>query len=76
MSTSDEYLQYAEECMAWARKAETDAERKTFLDMARAWTTAAAKANAGVIPVNGPAPDDPGTVTPQLAPPSLDDQLG
>jgi hypothetical protein len=45
MTTSDEYQRFADECMGWARGAKTDAERKAFLDMARAWTQAAAKIN-------------------------------
>jgi hypothetical protein len=54
-TTTDEYERFAKECMDWARTAHTDAERKAFLDMARAWTLAAAKAN-GVI---GVLPSDP-----------------
>src|ERR1700730_3257471 len=41
MTTPDEYQQFAEECLRWARDAKTDADRKTFLDMARIWTKAA-----------------------------------
>jgi hypothetical protein len=61
MATVDEYLKFADECMAWAREAETDAKRKAFLDMAKAWTLAAAKVNGGVVPVDIAPPDDPGT---------------
>ena len=59
MSTDDEYLRYADECMASARQAQTDAQRKTFLDMARSWVLAAAKLkgrNADLALL-----DDPGT---------------
>jgi hypothetical protein len=42
MATADEYRQFAEECLRWARGAKTDEQRKAFLDMARAWTQAAA----------------------------------
>jgi hypothetical protein len=45
MATADEYRQFAEECLRWARDAKPDEERKAFLDMARAWTQAAAKTN-------------------------------
>jgi hypothetical protein len=48
MTTSDEYRRLAEECMGWVRDAQTDAERNMFRLMARDWTEAAAKANAGV----------------------------
>ena len=46
----EEYQRYATECIAWAHKAKTDAERKAFLDMARAWTLAAARANGRIVP--------------------------
>ena len=35
MTTADEYRQYAVECLRWAKEAETDEERQSFLDMAR-----------------------------------------
>ena len=38
MKTAEEYRQYAEECIRWAGKAKTEEERKSFLDMAFAWT--------------------------------------
>jgi hypothetical protein len=52
MTTDEEYLTYAKECIRWARAAKTEAERKVFLDMARAWASAAAKiaANGKAIP--------------------------
>ena len=50
MTTEDEYRQFAEECMQWARAAESDAERKAFLDMARAWTDAAARMDGEAAP--------------------------
>jgi predicted lipoprotein len=53
MTTDKEYQQFADECMCSAREAETDAERKAFLDMARAWTKLA---NATAVP---PIPDEP-----------------
>jgi hypothetical protein len=65
MATADEYLRFADECMSWARGAKTDGERKAFLDMAKAWTLAAAKVNGGVVPVDITPPDDAGTGTPQ-----------
>jgi hypothetical protein len=41
MTTADEFRQYAQECLEWAKKAETDDQRQSFLDMARDWTLAA-----------------------------------
>jgi hypothetical protein len=54
MTTADEYKHFADECMNWAREAKSDADRKAFLDMARAWTIAAAKANGGRVPITQP----------------------
>jgi hypothetical protein len=51
MTTKTEYQQFADECMRSAREAKTDAERKAFLDMARAWTKMADA---------GPIADEPG----------------
>jgi hypothetical protein len=41
LTTANEYRRLAEECATWARDAENDAERHTFLLMARDWTGAA-----------------------------------
>jgi hypothetical protein len=41
MSKADEFQQYAEEAIRWVRGSKTNAKRKSFLDMARAWTQAA-----------------------------------
>jgi hypothetical protein len=49
-TTADEYRKFSEECLRWARNAKTDEERKTFLDMARAWTQAAARTNGKAAP--------------------------
>jgi hypothetical protein len=50
MTTPDEYRHFAEECLRWARDAETNEERKAFLDMARTWTKAAAQASGEAVP--------------------------
>jgi hypothetical protein len=52
MIPANDYQRFADECMASARAAKTDAERKTFLDLPRAWTLAAAKANVRVARAN------------------------
>lgn len=41
MVSANEYRDYADECVAWAKKAATDAERDTFLQMAQNWLRAA-----------------------------------
>jgi hypothetical protein len=48
MSTAaEDYRRFADECYRSARAAKTEAERKTFLDMAKIWTKAAAKLTNG-----------------------------
>ncbi len=47
MTSPDEFRQYAEECLRWAREAQDDDLRKQFLDLANAWTLAAAGADGG-----------------------------
>jgi hypothetical protein len=37
MTTKAEYQSYARECLQWAAKAKTEAERRIFLEMADAW---------------------------------------
>jgi hypothetical protein len=51
MSSAQEYRQFAEECVDWAKKAATDAERETFLKMAEDWLRAAAIAAQRDAPV-------------------------
>jgi len=43
----DELRRHAEECLRWACEAQEDGSRKQFLEMANAWTSAAADANGG-----------------------------
>jgi hypothetical protein len=41
MPTGNEYREYANECIEWAKTAKSLTERNTFLDMAEAWLRAA-----------------------------------
>jgi hypothetical protein len=41
MRNVDEYRQYAQECIRWASEAQDDQERRTFIEMAKAWTRVA-----------------------------------
>ena len=41
MSTSQEYRQYAKECLRWAREAKDEQQQRQFLEMASAWIQAA-----------------------------------
>jgi hypothetical protein len=43
MTSPDEFRQYAEECLRWARETDDDDLREQFLEMANAWTLAAAQ---------------------------------
>jgi hypothetical protein len=41
MSKADQFRQYAEEAMRWARQSKTENEKQALLDLARTWTQAA-----------------------------------
>jgi hypothetical protein len=46
MESAQQFREYAKECMEWAETAETEAERDTLLEMAKAWMAAALVAEA------------------------------
>ena len=41
MSKAEEFRQYAEEAVRWARKSKTEQEKQAFMDLVRTWTQAA-----------------------------------
>jgi hypothetical protein len=41
MAAVSEYRHFANECLRWATEAETEDDRKAFLELARDWTLAA-----------------------------------
>jgi hypothetical protein len=41
MTKADEFRQYAEEAMRWARKSKTEKDKAVLVDIARTWTIAA-----------------------------------
>jgi hypothetical protein len=43
MATVNEYQQLAQQCVRWAARAKTEDKRTAFLEIARAWTLAAAR---------------------------------
>jgi hypothetical protein len=43
MGRVEEYLKSAQECESWARSAQTEYERRDFLDIAKAFRQAAAQ---------------------------------
>jgi hypothetical protein len=55
MTTPQEYRQYAEECLRWAREAKTEIERQQLLELANAWVQAAALQD-GALPTYSPPP--------------------
>ena len=42
MSSSQDYRDYADECLGWAKTARSPREREIFLQMAQTWLQAAA----------------------------------
>jgi hypothetical protein len=51
MPSVEEYRQYAEECLGWAKQAKTDFERDLFLKMAEDWLRAATLLGAPAAPL-------------------------
>ena len=47
VSTHDDYRATAEECFRWARQAQTEDRRQSYLDVARAWLEAASGQDCG-----------------------------
>ena len=41
MSKAEEFRQYAEEAVRWARKSKTEQEKQALMDLAHTWTQAA-----------------------------------
>jgi hypothetical protein len=56
MESAEQFREYAEECLSWAKTARSDRERETFLQMARTWMEAAMLAADG--PVRAGSADD------------------
>jgi hypothetical protein len=54
MSLAQEYRLFADECLEWAKSANTDHEREIYLKMARDWLAAATLAT----PAPSLAPSD------------------
>jgi hypothetical protein len=44
VSAAEQYREFAQECMDWAKTAKTDRERDIFLQMAKTWFAAAIRA--------------------------------
>jgi hypothetical protein len=56
MSKADQFWQYAEEAMRWARQAKTEKEKQSLIELARTWTQAAA-CSEGTVVFNDNAPE-------------------
>jgi ribosomal protein L17 len=66
MPTAKEYREYVDECIGWAKSAETDDERDIFLQMAKSWMEAALIANGaspGPTAWTRPPSDEDGSAT-------------
>jgi hypothetical protein len=46
MSKADQFRQYAEEAMRWARQSKTEYEKQALIELARTWTQAAQRSDA------------------------------
>jgi hypothetical protein len=48
MSKADEYRHFANDCIAWARRAISDDQRERFLELAKRWTQDAGMIDHGI----------------------------
>jgi hypothetical protein len=55
MSKSDQFRQYAEEALQWARQSKTENEKQAVIELARTWTKAAVQSER-IFGVNDSAP--------------------
>ena len=49
MSEADQFRQYAQEAMRWARQAKTEKEKRALLELARTWSQAALESDSTVM---------------------------
>ena len=49
MSEADQFRQYAQEAMRWARQAKTEKEKRSLLELARTWSQAALESDSTVM---------------------------
>jgi hypothetical protein len=49
MSKAEDFRQYAEEAMGWARKSVTAKEKLALVNLARTWTQAAERSESSVL---------------------------
>jgi len=54
MSKADQFRQYAEEDLRWARRSTTEKEKKALLELARHWMQAAVWMESAVAVTYGP----------------------
>jgi hypothetical protein len=52
MSKAEEFRQYAEEAVRWARKSKTEFEKQALMDLERTWTQAAAHSERIVVNIS------------------------
>ena len=48
MTTTDEYRQFANDCIVWARIATSDDQREQFLELAKKWMSEAERIDQGI----------------------------
>ena len=49
MSEADQFRQYAQEAMRWARQAKTEKEKRALLELARTWSQAVLESDSTVM---------------------------
>ena len=67
MSEADQFRQYAQEALLWARQSRTEKEKRLLLELARTWSQAALESERTVVVDNDPPETGPLYGRPRLA---------
>jgi hypothetical protein len=54
MSEADQFRQYAQEALLWARQSKTEKEKRALLELARTWSQAALESGSTVVENDSP----------------------
>ena len=74
MSKTDEYRQFANDCIVWARRATSDVQREQFLELAKQWMSDAEGIDQGIELRRAKASEMAGEEIDRLGDPSATDE--
>jgi hypothetical protein len=74
MSTTDEYRQFANDCIVWARLATSDDQRERFLELAKEWMSDGESIDQGIEQRRAKASEMAGAAIDRLGDPLATDE--